>query len=161
MATGDVGEAKLIADLREIVDAVRRDHRAREKAANAPMPMLRAAAVLASRPGLESSMLAEEMRLNRSTVSNLLRDMEERGFVRRRRLQSDRRFVSLELTQRGRTLLGKSGSSVHGLLARAIGQLALDEQLRLGLAINPLVTAIRNDRVPAAQVRNKTTSGAA
>lgn len=148
------GEANLVADLREIFDAVRKDYRIREKAASAPMPILRAASVMARRSGLESSLLAEELRLERSTVSNLLRDMQGRGLIRRHRLRSDRRYVSLELTGRGHALLLRARKAGNGLLARAIDRLSEDQRLRLALALGPLLLAIRNDQPMATRSRS-------
>jgi DNA-binding MarR family transcriptional regulator len=137
--------AELLVDLHELVHATRQDHRLRERATGAPMPVMRAANVIAAQPGIGSSTLAEALRLERSTVSNLLREMQAGGLVRRRRLQTDRRFVSLELTERGHALVLRAGRPGTGLLSRAIARLRPDETARLTLALAPLLAAIRSD----------------
>jgi MarR family transcriptional regulator, organic hydroperoxide resistance regulator len=137
--------AELIADLHELVHATRQDHRLRESATGAPMPVMRAANIIDAQPGIGSSALAEALRLERSTVSNLLREMQATGLVRRRRLRTDRRFVSLELTDRGQALVLRAGRPGTGLLSRAIARLRTDEIARLTLALAPLLAAIRGD----------------
>lgn len=88
-------------------------------------------------------MLAAALRVERSTASNLLRDMEARRLVRRRKLRSDRRFVALELTERGHSLLRKAGDNGAGLLSRATSALTPAQMLRLSLALRPMLAAIR------------------
>ena len=141
----NVDTSELIADLRELIDAVRKDYRVREQAANAPMPKLRVATMLAAHPGIESSALAASLRLERPTVSNLLRDMEEQGLLHRQKLRSDKRYVSLELTARGHALLLKADKLGSGLLARTVSRLSAAEGSSLRLALKPLLTAMRND----------------
>jgi len=141
----NVDTSELIADLRELIDAVRKDYRVREQAANAPMPILRVATMLAAHPGIESSALAASLRLERPTVSNLLRDMEEQGLLHRQKLRSDKRYVSLELTARGHALLLKADKVGSGLLARTVSRLSAAEGSSLRLALKPLLTAMRND----------------
>jgi DNA-binding MarR family transcriptional regulator len=143
----DSDHSELIADLRELCDAVRKDYRLRERAANAPIPILRAAATLAACPGIEPSALAESLRLERSTVSNLLRDMQQQGLLRRIKLASDKRYVNLELTERGQNLLRKANRAGIGLLARAASRLSGAEGARLALALKPLLSAVRTDGV--------------
>jgi DNA-binding MarR family transcriptional regulator len=90
-------------------------------------------------------MLAAALRIERSTASNLLRDMEDQGLVRRRKLRSDRRFVALELTERGHRLLLKAGNAGAGLVSRAASALTSAQILRLSLALRPILAAIRTD----------------
>ncbi len=137
--------AALVAELHSLVDIVRREHRLRERSAGASMPALRAAAVIAARPGIGPSALAEELRLDRSTVSNLLRDMQEQGFVQRRRLHEDRRHVSLDLTARGHALTLKAGRPGTGALSRAVRDLDAWQVAQLERALGPLLLALRGD----------------
>jgi DNA-binding MarR family transcriptional regulator len=136
--------AQLLHDLREIVDTVRSDYRLREKRSGAPITVLRALTAIAANPGSTSSALATNLRIERSTASNLLREIEALGLVSRRRLDSDQRYVLLELTPAGLELARKSRRTGQGLLSRAVEQLAAAELQRLHRALAPLLAAIRS-----------------
>ncbi len=135
--------ARLLHDLREIVDTVRSDYRLREKRSGAPITVLRALTAIAANPGSTSSALATNLRIERSTASNLLREIEALGLVSRRRLDSDQRYVLLELTPAGLELARKTRRTGQGLLSRAVEQLAAPELQRLQRALAPLLAAIR------------------
>lgn len=137
--------AELVAQLHSMVDTVRRDLRIRERSAGAAMPVLRAAAAIAASPGIGPSALAEELRLDRSTVSNLLREMQAHGYVQRRRLQEDRRHVSLELTARGNALTLSAGRPGTGALSRAVRRLDARDVGTLLQALAPLLAALGDD----------------
>jgi DNA-binding MarR family transcriptional regulator len=137
--------AELLAELHSLVDIVRRDLRLRERSAGAPMPTLRAAAAIAANPGISPSALADRLHLDRSTVSNLLRDMQAQGIVQRKRLVEDRRQVSLDLTARGHELTLTAGRPGTGALSRAVRHLDARDTLKLMQALEPLLLALRDD----------------
>ncbi len=129
---------RLTAVLREIVDTVRIDYRAREHAAGLPIASLRALQVINDSPGIRSSELAAELHLKRSTVSNLLRDLHREGLVSRVLLHSDRRGVVLKTTEKACRTLQRSGHAGQGLLARAVANLTHHEVQQLRKALSPL-----------------------
>lgn len=137
--------SELVSELHSLVEIVRRDLRLRERSAGAPMPALRAAAVIAAHPGINPSALADELRLDRSTVSNLLRDMHARGLVHRKRLVEDRRHVSLVLTPRGHALTLTAGRPGTGALSRAVRHLDARRAAELLRALEPLLVALRGE----------------
>jgi DNA-binding MarR family transcriptional regulator len=145
--TGD-DRAELVACLHQLVSAARQDYRLREQATGASMAVMRVATAIAAQPGIGPSALAEVLRLDRSTVSNLLRDMQEAGLIRRQRLRTDRRSVSLGLTARGRALALRSGRPGTGLLSRAVACLKDDQVARLTLGLEPLLLALHGDPSP-------------
>lgn len=55
--------------------------------------------------GMETRWLAEEVDVNRSTLSGVLKTLERRGLVRRRSHESDARLVLAELTPDGESLI--------------------------------------------------------
>ncbi|NJD31600.1 MAG: MarR family transcriptional regulator [Gammaproteobacteria bacterium] len=137
--------AELLAELHSLVDIVRRDLRLRERSAGASMPALRAAAAIAASPGISPSALADELHLDRSTVSNLLRDMQAQGLVQRKRLTEDRRHVSLDLTARGHSLTLTAGRPGTGALSRAVRNLDARDIVKLLQSLEPLLLALRGD----------------
>jgi DNA-binding MarR family transcriptional regulator len=70
-----------------------------------------------------------------STIVRLLDDLEERGFVRRRRSETDRRAMTVSLTASGRKALGPLDESWRRLAHAAAGGLTAEERrVFVGLA---------------------------
>src|SRR6185295_19038073 len=57
--------------------------------------------------------LASRMAVSPHTMSNTINAIEERGWVRRRRAENDRRVVWIEITDSGRAALDKMDSGVE------------------------------------------------
>jgi DNA-binding MarR family transcriptional regulator len=75
--------------------------------------------VLATEGPLSQGELAEWVRTDRSTMVDLVDDLEERGYVKRERNPDDRRAYLLQLTTEGRRALTRGS----GLMRRAESQL--------------------------------------
>ena len=71
------------------------------------------------------------MLLPKSTASVLVKDLERRGFVRRRRDSSDERRLAIVLTAKGRRRVEADTVLSPGPLAAALGE--LPERERRGL----------------------------
>lgn len=79
-------------------------------ARNTGMPDLRpgrfaAMAVIHNNPGITQSALGRAIARDKSSVTPLIQDLERRGLVERARSRTDRRSVSLRLTQAGACML--------------------------------------------------------
>ena len=72
------------------------------------------------------SRLAKGLAVEPSTATGVIDRLEQKGLVRRTRQGSDRRVVTIELTQKGRALAENSPPSVPGFLR--IGMKELSEQ---------------------------------
>ena len=119
--------ALLLARL--LVDNTRGLYRELEKRTGAPVQMHRALACVAGAPGIQASRLAAELGMQRSAVSHLLRSLEERGWVLRRRDTEDQRAVHLYVTPAGRAVVKATSGKVVGVLQRAVQSLD-DRELR-------------------------------
>jgi len=64
--------------------------------------------VLAERPGIRLSELAERILLGNSTTSGIIDRMEKAGYVTRERSELDRRSIQLRLTETGEVLWAKT-----------------------------------------------------
>ncbi|UOQ58185.1 MarR family transcriptional regulator [Leucobacter allii] len=82
--------------------------------------------------------LATRLRLDRSTISNLLAAMERSGLVERRRSPADRRFVRVSLSARARGIFAAFDDASSRLLARASGALRPEELATIGAALPAL-----------------------
>ena len=84
-------------------------HRPDQTACGEPVSVSEAHALmeLASEPSLRPAALAQRLRLEKSTVSRLVRQLEKRSWVTREPDRTDGRAVQLRLTEAGRTASGK------------------------------------------------------
>jgi DNA-binding MarR family transcriptional regulator len=65
------------------------------------------------RPGISPGELAEILHLHRSSVTSLLKGLDRRGFLRRRRNPRDGRGIVLRLTRRGARVNRLSAGTVE------------------------------------------------
>lgn len=82
------------------------------------------------------SQLAERMQVNHNSMVELVDRCEEYGLVRRTRLGSDRRQVTLSITPEGETLLRRLGSAARREL-RYVGPMLVESVLRLIREVRP------------------------
>jgi DNA-binding MarR family transcriptional regulator len=66
-------------------------------------------------PGINQSMLAKCMYLDRSTMVPILDQLELKKWIQRRKKPGDRRSYALNLTAQGKKVLKKTGASVQAL----------------------------------------------
>lgn len=73
-------------------------------------------------PGLRVNDLAHAMSVHQSTASNLVRDLERSGLIRKER-GSDQRVVRLYLTEKGDELVARAPKPMMGVLPDALQRL--------------------------------------
>ncbi len=99
---------------------------------------------LSAERSLSQQELAEQLHLEKSTVSRLIKHLEQRGWVKRVRDLHDRRMFRLHLSDAGHEqaeLLAKSLAERH---ERLLAELKPDEQEALAYGLSALVRALRN-----------------
>ncbi|MFM1886796.1 MAG: hypothetical protein RL026_1953 [Pseudomonadota bacterium] len=94
-------ERSALALTRELVDHMARIYRDLERATGAPIALHRALSCIVADPGVPASTLARRLGVHNSAVSQLLRGLEARGWVERRRAPEDQRTVRLFATEAG------------------------------------------------------------
>jgi DNA-binding MarR family transcriptional regulator len=114
---------------RAIIDQMREQYRALERATGAPITSHRVLAAIAATPGIGASALAQRLGMNRPAMSQALKALEERGWISRRRDLGDGRSVRLRLTEGGSQLLRSTVGRASGKLDRCIRALT-DAELR-------------------------------
>jgi DNA-binding MarR family transcriptional regulator len=79
-------------------------HRPHQTPCGEPVPVAEAHAVmdLGAMGPLSHGQLAARLRLEKSTISRLVRQLEKRGWIERARLRHDRRVVQIRLTAAGK-----------------------------------------------------------
>ena len=82
-----------------------------------------------------AGVVAETARLSQATVTAILDRLEERGLVSRERDSSDRRRISVELTDKGRTALADAPDVLQNRFVARFDRLADWEQAGLIAAL--------------------------
>lgn len=104
------------------------------------------------------AMIAEELSLSRTTVSNLLGTMETAGFVTRDADPHDGRRVEVRASERAVRLLERFDEASASILAAAIARLSDDERAALASAV-PALERARDEALAisrAGRDRNRT-----
>lgn len=99
------------------------------------------------RPGLTQHQLGGELGLARATVSELVADLESRGWVERQVAASDRRQRCLTLTAAGRRIEGQIRESRQTLMAEILGAVEPDRHAAMIDTIAILATVAGQARV--------------
>ncbi len=103
--------------------------------------------VLAERPGISLSELAERILLGNSTTSGIIDRMEKAGFVTRERSAEDRRIIQLRLTEHGERLWAETNGERVSRLSPILSLPEEDQQhlLRIHGQIVQLLQQSRED----------------
>jgi len=99
--------------------------------------------VLWESDGLSVKQLGERLQLDSGTLTPLLKRLEARELVSRRRSRDDERVVEIHLTAGGRALRKKATSIPRALLCRT--QLSLEHLARLRGELQQLTCSLRED----------------
>jgi DNA-binding MarR family transcriptional regulator len=121
-------EKRALLAARALVDRMRSLYRELEQVTGAPITLHRALVVIGNDPGLPASRLATQLGMQRPAVSQMLKNMEFRGWIERRRSAADQRAVQIHCTSIGRRVLQATSGRAVVTLQRAVRNLR-DEQL--------------------------------
>ena len=97
--------------------------------------------VAGAQPGLEQVALAQEVGVDRTTLTNVLTRLERRGLIARAAVASDRRVKRVTLTEDGRATLDRMQGAAERAHARTIEALAPTERAAFLEALRGLVNA--------------------
>lgn len=98
---------------------------------------------LSAETSMSQQTLAEQLHLEKSTVSRLITHLEQRGWVKRVRDRHDTRMFRLQLNEEGQKqaeLLARSLAERH---QRLLAALKPDEQEALAYGLSALIRALR------------------
>jgi DNA-binding MarR family transcriptional regulator len=94
-------------------------------------------------PPLSQNDLAERLRLEKSSVSRMVAEMERKELLARERDPGNRRFYRLRLTDRGRKLHRSMATSFHGRFGRWAAAMTADERRSLYVGLSGMLRAMR------------------
>jgi len=148
-STGLSDAEHIVVGLRRIVRAlevysheVRRDF-------GLTAPQLWALKTLARRGPLTTGELAQALLVHQSSTSLLIQRLERRGLVRRVRQKDDRRFVRVELTDRGASLAAEAPAAAQGRLLHGLEAMPARHVRQIRRAIDELVTVMEAEDLDA------------
>jgi DNA-binding MarR family transcriptional regulator len=135
-------ENRALRAARTLVDRMRTLYRELEQMTGAPISWHRALVCIANEPGLPASRLASQLGMQRSAVSQLLKNMSSRGWIERRRSLEDQRTVQVHPTAEGRQILQATAGRAVFTLQRAVCSLPLKELEQLIAGVELLLTQL-------------------
>lgn len=94
---------------------------------------------------LQTRYLAEEVGVNRSTLSGVLATLERRGLLTRRGHESEGRLVLVVLTDEGRSLVDKLFPRFSAEESFVVGSLSPDSMRRLGNSLRSVQQRLDSD----------------
>lgn len=113
------------------------------------LPEARMVYELAQREGMTATEFAGELSLDGGYVSRLLRGLEERRLIARRRSETDGRQSLLSLTQRGRKLFATMDARSSDEIAAMLARLSVPEQNQLVKALEAAEGLLASRSEPA------------
>ena len=116
--------AQIMDGVRTVVRALRINTRAIEKQMGISLAQLWVLQILAERPADSLNELALATATHQSSVSVVVRRLVERELVTRTTANRDKRRVRIELTESGRSLLGKAPPTVQVSLVAGLRRMA-------------------------------------
>jgi DNA-binding MarR family transcriptional regulator len=101
---------------------------------------------LDTEPPLSQQELAARLRLEKSSVSRLVADLERRGLIQRQRDDENRRVVRLRLTDEGRRAHVELGAAFHKHYDQWTAELTTAERDALVVGLSAFLRASRHYR---------------
>lgn len=146
--TADLGDAAaIIIGLRRIVRALELYSHEVRRDFGLTAPQLWALKTLARNGPQATGELARALLVQQSSTSILLRRLERRGLVRRVRQRDDRRYVRIELTERGATVAKGAPTAAQGRLLHGLEAMAPRRLRDIRRAIGELVDMMEAEDV--------------
>lgn len=115
--------------------------------------------IVGRRPGLAAGELAEVLQLHPSTLTGVLRRLQERGVIERRPGERDRRRARLYLTAVGKAVDRRHAGSVEAAVRRALSELDPKKIDATTEVLHALETVLGGKRSTANQARFTLTTG--
>ncbi|HEX6396376.1 MAG TPA: MarR family transcriptional regulator [Steroidobacteraceae bacterium] len=132
-------ENRALLAARELIDRMRALYRELEQLTGAPIGLHRALVCIGNEPGLQASRLALRLGMQRPAVSQVLKSLTLRGWIERRRSDTDQRAIQIHPTAAGRQLLRATAGRAVFTLQRAVCQLPQPDLERLASSVELLL----------------------
>ena len=117
---------------------------------------------LQSRGSVHQQELAEALGRSKAQMTAIIDALEARGWVRRERHATDRRFISVHLTDDGREVLGSTAPARSDAIVAIMAELSGEQRARLARLCRRLLRVLDPDQAnePADETTEQTPDGA-
>jgi DNA-binding MarR family transcriptional regulator len=121
-------------------------HRPNETPCGAPVPVAEAHAImdLAAAGPMNHGQLAVRLRLEKSTVSRLARQLEKRNWIERTSAKHDRRVVQIRLTAAGKRAAKRLAAARHSKFDDLLAAIPKQKRRFILEAMSDLVAALES-----------------
>ena len=102
------------------------------------VPQLNCLLALYENGPLPPSQIAKQILVKSSTVTGIIDRLEQKGLVERKRSSSDRRVITIELTEAGRTLAEDAPPPIQQKIIDGLSSLSSEELRRISTSLNML-----------------------
>ena len=130
MSTADECASALIETIPEVMQEIRRHVRS-SRSSDLSVLQLRALAFLASAPGSALSAVAEHVGLTLPSMSTQVSNLVGRGLIHRAPSSTDRRCITLMLTEEGRLLLNRVRQKARDSMKAELAHLSADQRSQI------------------------------
>jgi DNA-binding MarR family transcriptional regulator len=135
-------QGRTLLAARALVDRMRSMYRELERLTGAPITLHRALVCIGNEPGLLASRLAANLGMQRPAVSQILKNLATRGWIERRRGDTDRRAVQIHCTAAGRKILRATAGRAVITLQRAVSNIPQARMAHLAAGLEMLVAQL-------------------
>ncbi len=146
--------ADTVDNLRRVFQSVNEYSKKTEHETGLTGPQLGAIKVISDTGPICVSDLAGRMHLHAATVIGILDRLEGRGLIDRLRSRDDRRFVMVELSKRGRSLVEKSPEIARDPLAKGFEQMPRHKLENISEGLQSLAELLSTSAVPPGLLRS-------
>jgi DNA-binding MarR family transcriptional regulator len=101
--------------------------------------------IVGARPKISAGAVAKTLRLHPSSLTGVLRRLEDRGLLQRRSDPKDARRALLSLTRPGTTINSRRAGTVEAAVSRAIGRLGERELVAAQRVLQTLIEELERD----------------
>ena len=132
-------ENRALLAARELIDRMRTLYRDLEHLTGAPIGLHRALVCIGNEPGIQASILALRLGMQRPAVSQVLKSLTMRGWIERRRSDADQRAIQIHPTAAGRQILRATAGRAVFTLQRAVCRLPQPDLEKLASSVELLL----------------------
>lgn len=146
-AASDNAEA-LAAELMEVAPLVMREIRAmmrRNRSAGLTVPQFRALVFVRRRPNCSLTAVAEHLGLSTPATSRMIDTLVASGYIEREPSPTDRRFVTLRLSEQGERVQMAARSAALVQVVARLSPLTAEQRACIASAIEPLRNAFTSE----------------
>lgn len=145
-------EEDILRALRRITRAIDLHSRKLANTFGLTGPQLVCLRVLGQHESLTPSTLAKEIVLSQATVTGIIDRLAARQLVSRHRRTTDRRQVSVAITDAGRALIEQAPSPLQERFVEQLGQLQEPDQCRIRDTLDEVVRMMDSEAIEAAPI---------